>query len=321
MNSTLEALTAPSIAFSGFVGTIIIGIISAQAKIKKNPLRFFIPLEEFEFMSSPIKLFRFTYISILVLGFSSAYSLLVTSAPFDLQEFSIYGSLNFLFSNIYTIIIGILFLIIMQTLSFKIIQRKITTFMYSKKRKSKRRRDFILLSIIFSLLYLIFFSLVYGWLCNILLIEQATMLKKSYTNSLEILLSFKYFQKSVSIFLIILTAIYWLIVFRVRNLYLYLGHSKIRTNIILNNGLKFENKRIIHFDIENSYLVSDFESDYEPKKYLIPKVNIEYISFSNIYCSLGRDISINSSSIVTIKDFDSKEMSLLKSIKSKSTLI
>ncbi|WP_134910879.1 hypothetical protein [Paenibacillus sp. IHB B 3084] len=83
MNSTIEAITTPSIALSGFLGTIIFAIISAQAKIKKNPLRLFIPLEEFQFMSSSMKLFRFTYIAFLIFTFSSAYSLLITSVPFD----------------------------------------------------------------------------------------------------------------------------------------------------------------------------------------------------------------------------------------------
>jgi hypothetical protein len=86
-----------------------------------------------------------------------------------------------------------------------------------------------------------------------------------------------------------------------------LGHSKIITNIFLKNGLILKNKKIIHFDLENSYLVTDFEDIYRPNKYLIPKANVEYISFSNIYCSLGKDVPINNSTIVTIKDFNHEE--------------
>ncbi|OMD95048.1 hypothetical protein BSK64_29725, partial [Paenibacillus odorifer] len=126
MNNTIEALTTPSIALSGVIGTIIVGVVSAQAKIKKNPLRFFIPSEEKEFMSSPMKLFRFTYISFLIFVFSTAYSLLITSVPFDLNEFSLKKTLNFLFFNIYSIIIAIVFLASMQILSMKSTQRKIT---------------------------------------------------------------------------------------------------------------------------------------------------------------------------------------------------
>ncbi|WP_339244014.1 hypothetical protein NST58_20460 [Paenibacillus sp. FSL R10-2796] len=318
MNNTIEALTTPSIALSGVIGTIIVGVVSAQAKIKKNPLRFFIPSEEKEFMSSPMKLFRFTYISFLIFVFSTAYSLLITSVPFDLNEFSLKKTLNFLFFNIYSIIIAIVFLASMQILSMKSTQRKITAFVYAKNRKSKRRRDFILLSMIFSFVYILFFSLIYGWICNQLLIEQAKILKISYGNSLEILLSFNFLDNTILGFLLFFTILYWIIMYRAKNLFTYLGHSKITTNIFLKNGLTLENKKILHIDIENSYLISDSENDYEPNKYLIPKASIDYIRFTNIYCSLGKDILINNPTIVTTKDFNHEELSLLKSINRKN---
>lgn len=317
----MEALTTPSIALSGFIGTIVFGIISAQAKIKKNPLRFFIPKEELEFMSSAMKLFRGTYISLLIFTFSSAYSLLITSVPFDSKKISLNNLLDFIFFNMYSLAIATLFLIIMQLLSIKSIQRKITAYMYSKKRKRNRKRNFILLSMIFSFIYLLFFSLVYGWICNQLLIDQAKIFGESYENSLEVLLSINSFDSSILIFLLFSTIIYCLILFRARNLFLYLGHSKITTNITLKNGLTLSNKKILHIDLENSYLISDSESNYEPNKYLIPKANVEYISFSNIYCSLGKDIPINNPTIISIKDFNYEELSLLKSINRKDEVL
>ncbi|WP_206679153.1 hypothetical protein, partial [Paenibacillus alvei] len=158
----------------------------------------------------------------------------------------------------------------------------------------------------------------YGWICNQLLIDQAKILGISYNNSLEILLSIKYFDNSILIFLLFFTGIYCLILFRTRKLYIYLGHSKITTNITLKNGITLENKKIIHIDIENSYLISDSVSNYEPNKYLIPRANIDYIRFANIYCSLGKDIPINNPTIVTIKDFTHEELLLLKSINRKT---
>lgn len=321
MNSTMEALTTPSIALSGFIGTIVFGIVSAQAKIKKNPLRFFIPKEEFEFMSSTMKLFRATYISLLIFTFSSSYSLLITSVPFDSKKFSLNNLFNFLFFNRYTLVIATLFLILMQLSSIKSIQRKITAYMYSKKGSRNRRRNFILISMIFSFIYLLFFSLVYGWICNQLLIDQAKILGKSYENSLEVLLSIESFDSSILIFILFSTIVYCLILIRARSLFLYLGHSKIKTNITLKNGLALENKKILHIDLENSYLISDSESNYEPNKYLIPKANVEYISFSNFYCSLGKDIPINNPTIVTIKDFNHEELSLLRSINRKDEVL
>ncbi|WP_139331077.1 hypothetical protein [Paenibacillus odorifer] len=65
-------------------------------------------------------------------------------------------------------------------------------------------------------------------------------------------------------------------------------------------------------------MISDSENDYEPNKYLIPKASIDYIRFTNIYCSLGKDILINNPTIVTTKDFNHEELSLLKSINRKN---
>lgn len=315
LNSTFEAITTPSIALSGFIGTIIFAFISAQAKIKKNPLRFFVSLEESQFMSSSMKFFRSIYLGIFILFFSAMYSIFIGYLLFSTKDNFLYSLFNFIFTNpkILAIVI-ILFFCIMQVLCMNNIQKRITTYMYNKKRTRKTRQVFILVALIFIFIYLILYSIIYGSFVSGLLVEQANLLNIPFENLIDILLSISLLENSIIITLVIITVIYALLLFRVKKLFMYLGHSKIAINIVLKNGVTFLNKQLLHIDIDNSYLISDTMSVFDPTKHLIPKNNIEYLSFSNIYCSLGLDIPQNEGKIITEEDFTNDEFALFRSM-------
>lgn len=315
MNSTFEAITTPSIALSGFLGTIIFAIISANAKIKRNPLRFFVSLEESLFMTSSMRLFRFVYIGFLIVFFSTSYSIFIVSTISGIDSDLLEFLLKLIFPNPIVLLLVILSIfLVMQVLCLKSIQKKITNFIYDKKRKKKLRQASILFFLIFGFVYLIFYSLIYGWFVNELLREQANLMKIPYDSLLDILLSINLFNRFTIITLVVVTIVYALLLLRVKNLFRYLGHSKIAINIILKNGAIFSNKQLIHTDIENSYLISDSLNFLDPTKHLIPKNNIEFVSFTNTYCSLGKDVN-ESHKIIVVEDFTRDELALLKAIK------
>lgn len=314
-NSTIEAITTPSIALSGFIGTIIFAFISAQAKIKKNPLRFFISLEESQFMSGPMKFFRSIYLRILILFCAALYSIFIGYLFFSTKNNFLYSLFNFIFSNPKTLIIVIvLFYCTMQVLCINSFQKRITTYMYNKKRTRRTRQVFILVALIFIFIYLILYSLIYGSFVAGLLVEQANLLNISYDNLIDILLSINLLGNSTIITLVIITVFYALLLFRVKKLFEYLGHSKIAINVVLKNGSTFFNKQLLHIDIDNSYLISDTKNVFDPTKHLIPKNNIEYLSFTNTYCSLGIDIAQNEEKIITKENFSNDEFFLFRSI-------
>ncbi|MGM1044954.1 MAG: hypothetical protein ACQEXX_02280 [Bacillota bacterium] len=311
--SVLEAITNPAIALSGFVGTAIFGFISAQAKIKKNPLRFLVSLEESQFMSGSMRLFRFFYLGLLVLCFSTFYSIFIASLL--LTETNFMKLFKFTPLNLITLfVVAILIFCIMQLLCMVSVQKKITDIMYQKNRKRKTRQAFILVALIFIFIYLVFYSLIYGCFITLLLIEQARLLNILNENLLDILLSIHLFEKSAIIMLAFITFIYALLIYRVKNLFMYLGHSKIAINIVMKNGIIFENKQLLHSDIENSYLISDSSNIFDPTKHLIPKNNIEYLSFKNTYCSLGKDVPQIEEKIITLDSYTVDELALFRSI-------
>ncbi|MNP38219.1 hypothetical protein D3C76_1317160 [compost metagenome] len=175
--------------------------------------------------------------------------------------------------------------------------------MYNKKRTRRTRQVFILVALIFIFIYLILYSLIYGSFVAGLLVEQANLLNISYDNLIDILLSINLLGNSTIITLVIITVFYALLLFRVKKLFEYLGHSKIAINVVLKNGSTFFNKQLLHIDIDNSYLISDTKNVFDPTKHLIPKNNIEYLSFTNTYCSLGIDIAQNEEKIITKENF------------------
>ncbi|WP_270167703.1 hypothetical protein [Paenibacillus sp. SYP-B4298] len=74
-----DALSNPSIGFSGFIGAIIIAVGTTVAKVKNNPFRLFISLEEAQYMSGWSRLFRTAYISLLIILGIFLYTAYVTS--------------------------------------------------------------------------------------------------------------------------------------------------------------------------------------------------------------------------------------------------
>ncbi|KLU55999.1 hypothetical protein EL84_28910 [Paenibacillus sp. VT-400] len=314
--SYMEALYNPAIALSGFVGTVILSLVATYSKLKKNPLRFFVSLEELQYMSSGMKLLRFLYLSFLLVVICGGYSVLLTSVFLNW----INNEIMYIFRKVPSTL-SYLFLLfsIVQLFSFQRVQSIISNWTHRKNTASRRK---IVIPAFMSLIiiYMVHYSIFYGWLINRTLITQGTELGLDYVESTEIILSIKKFDLSTIFFLLVLTVVYFLLLLRIKNLFKYLGHSKISFDIKLKSGMIFSNKQILHIDLEKSYLISNSTNIFDVGKLLVPKDNIEYISSNNYYSSLGRETLIKDTEHLSMQNYNPGEISIINSIIKKNKI-
>jgi hypothetical protein len=313
MKDTLDAFINPSIALSGFVGAIIIALLT-NAKIRNNPFRLFVSLEESQFMSSWTKLFRFIYISLIIIVGASVYSILITSIDYSSKSSWAYKTINYIFNPVSMLITGLIIIIIIVLICIESIQKQITNQMYTKSSTKLRRSIFILVTMFFMLFYCMFFSISYGLFVNESLLS-ANKSNIEFSNSIELLLKIHLLDRSIIWQLFLLTAFYSLILFPVKKVSKFLGNSEGIVDVYLKSGKCFTGKYLLNSDIDEGVLICNSTNMFDPNKHLIPRMSIEYISFMTIYYSLGKQVvPYKSTLLVTPNDFDSKERLLLKSI-------
>ncbi|WKL03375.1 hypothetical protein Q0F98_07050 [Paenibacillus amylolyticus] len=307
----MEAFYNPVIAFSGFLGTVLFYIVTTYLKVTKNPLRFFVPLEEIFYMGSTAKFFRFIYIWTLIVASAGIYAILMSSSLYKWMS----NEMLFIFSEVgYALYYLFFFLVIIQILSLKKIQGVITSWVYNKRTMVKRRKWLILALMIFTMFYLVHYSLLYGWVVNKILSLQGDILGENSNDPLNVLLLINKFNSSTISFLVSITFIYFLLLLRSRNLFRFIGHSEISANFILKDGTTFNNKQIIHGDIDKSYLIADSSNVFELNKNLIPKDNINFISHNYFYSSLGKVSELNETKVVELNKLSSEETSVRNSL-------
>ncbi|KAA8748099.1 hypothetical protein [Paenibacillus sp. UASWS1643] len=307
----MEAFYNPVIAFSGFLGTVVFYVFTTYLKMTKNPLRFFVSLEEIFYMGSTMKFFRFVYIWTLIVISAGIYAVLMSSSLYKWMS----NEIVYVFSNVgYALFYLFFFLAIIQILSFKKMQSAITSWAYTKKSTLKRRKWLILGLMILILIYLVHYSLLYGWVINKILSMQGNALGGNVDDPLSVLLLIRDFNPSTISASVMITVLYFFLLLRTKNLFRYIGHSQISANFILKDGTAFKNKQIIHTDIDKSYLVADSSNVFELNKDLIPKDNINFISHNYFYSSLGKISELQDSKKLQIDMLNSEESSLVNSL-------
>ncbi|WP_159886031.1 hypothetical protein [Paenibacillus puerhi] len=314
MEDFLKEIINPSIAFSGTVGAILVALLSNISKTRHNPLRLFVTLEETQFMSSWTKLLRSICIFIFFVIGGSIYWIFATSIDRDYTNSYLHKTINFIFSPVSLWMTGLVLVLIIVFICFEGIQNKITSLLYGKTSIKRRRSLFILFTMIFLLFYYLFFSIVYGVIINELLLnENSTNIE--FMNSIELLFKIDLFDGLIFWIIIFLTILYSIIIFPITKVSKFLGTSKIMVDVFLVSGKRFSGKCLLNSDMDNGILICDSFDKSNPNKHLIPKNNIEYISFNTIYYSLGKQVIIETTSkLVTPKNFNWDERALAKSI-------
>jgi len=310
-----EALITPSIGFSGFIGAIIIAVVTTVAKIKNNPFRLFISLEEAQYMSGWSSLFRTIYLSFLTILGISLYSIFVTSLiehEFKhVWQYKVVMSWISPTSFLTTTVNLVLFIVFFNR---KSIQRKLSELLYSPRSTRRRRSVFIIVMMLFILVYCLFFSLMYGFFINEIL-TRANTAKIDYSHSFLLLFRIDQLNHSVLAEIIPVTICYCVAILPIRKLSRFLGHSEVVVNITLKSGEVFDKKYLLNSNVDDGVLICDSLNISDQNKYLIPKKNIEYIRFETTYYSFDKEVAPRySSTLVTPSEFKDNEIALLRSI-------
>jgi hypothetical protein len=310
-----EALITPSIGFSGFIGAIIIAVGTTVAKVKNNPFRLFISLEEAQYMSGWARLFRTAYLSFLIIIGIFLYTAYVTSLmEHEFKHAWLYKMVMSSINPTSFLIITTIFVLLIVLLNRNIIQKKITEILYTSRSTRRRRSVFIIVIMLFILSYCLFFSVMYGFFSNEILVRANTA-GIDYSHSFLLLFQINQLNHSILAEILAVTFFYCMAILPIRKLSRFLGRSEVIINIVLKSGKSFEKKYLLNSNVDDGVLICDSLDMFDQNKYLIPKGNIEYISFDTTYYSFNKEVSPkNSSFLVTLSEFNDNEKALLRSM-------
>ncbi|MDF2858957.1 MAG: hypothetical protein K0Q87_4808 [Neobacillus sp.] len=310
-----EALITPSIGFSGFVGAIILAAFTTVAKVKNNPFRFFISLEEAQYMSGWAKLVRTIYLSIVILLGSSSYSIYLTSImDYEFKHAWLYKAALSLISPTSFLVTSVVFIVLIVLLSMKGIQKKVSEILYSPSSTKRRRSVFIIVIMLFILVYCLFFFLIYGFFINGILVLANTA-KIEYSHSFLLFFKMGHLDHSVIMVIFPVTILYFLTILPIRRISRFLGRSEVIVNIVLKSGIRFDKMYLLNSNVDDGVLICDSLNMFDQNKYLIPKENIEYVRFETTYYSFDREVVPKySPKLVMPYEFNDVEKELSKSI-------
>lgn len=308
-----EALINPSIALSGFVGAIIIWFFT-NAKIKNNPFRFFISHEESQLLSGWAKLFRIFYLSFIITFFTSIYSIFVASIDLEYKYAWVHKAMVKLINPSSFLVTIVILLTIIVLLCIENVQKKLTEGLYSQSSTGRKRSVFIIATVVFILIYSLFFIMFYGVLVNESLI-RANKEEIEFSHSFFLLFKIHLLDNSIIGELLALTILYYMALYPISKVSKFLGRSEVIVNIYLKSGKCFEGKYLLNANVDDGVLICDSNNMFDQNKHLIPKANIDYISFKRTYYSLGKEVAPESSSIlITSSEFNDDEKELVKSM-------
>lgn len=310
-----EALITPSVGFSGFIGAIIIIVVTTVAKVKNNPFRLFISLEEAQYMSGWARLFRTLYLSVLIILGISLYSVYVTSLiEHEFKHAWLYKIVMSSINPTSFLITTVIFVLLIVLLNRKSVQNKLTEMLYSLSSTRRRRSVFIIVMMLFILVYCLFFSVMYGFFINEILVRANTA-GIDYSHSFLLLFQIDQLNHSILAEIFPVTFFYCMAILPIRKLSRFLGRSEVIVNIVLKSGANFDKKYLLNSNVDDGVLICDSLDMFDQNKYLIPKGNIEYVSFNITYYSFNKEVTPKNSSILVAPfQFNDNEKELLRSI-------
>ncbi len=186
--------------------------------------------------------------------------------------------------------------------------------LYSSRSTRRRRSVFIIVMMLFILGYCFFFSVMYGFFTNEILVRANTA-GIDYSYSFLLLFQIDQLNHSILAEILPVTFFYCMAILPIRKLSKFLGRSEVIINIVLKSGKSFEKKYLLNSNVDDGVLISDSLDMFDQNKYLIPKENIEYIGFDTTYYSFNEEIAPkNSSLLVTLSEFNDNEKALLRSM-------
>lgn len=309
-----KALITPSIGFSGFVGAIIIAVVTTVYKVKNNPFRFFISLEEAQYMSSWARLFRVIYLSLVITIGVSLYAIYITTIDHEYKYSWVHKAMVALNGPFFMLVVPLVLIAINSLLCWGYVQNKLSEKLYSQSSTRKRRSVFIIVIMVYILIYCLFFSMLYGVSVNESMIK-ANLSKLEYSHSFQMLFKIHLLDSSIIGQVLALTVLYFIALIPIIRVSRFLGHSELIVDVFLKSGKFFEGKYLLNSNVDDGLLICDSLSIFDQNKHLIPKVNIDYVSFKTTYYSLGKEVAQKvPSTLVTLTQFNDNEKALLRSI-------
>ncbi|MBW7477700.1 hypothetical protein K0T92_23585 [Paenibacillus oenotherae] len=308
------ALITPSIGFSGFVGAIIIAVVTTVYKVKNNPFRFFISLEETQYMSGWARLFRTIYLSIVITIGVSLYAIYITTIDHEYKYAWAHKAMVAWINPISMLVALSVLIFIIVLLCWESAQKKLSKKLHSQSVTKRQRSMFIIIIMIFILVYGLFFSALYGVIVNECLIK-ANQRNIEYSHSFQMLFKIHLLDSLIIGQIIALTILYYIALIPTIKVSKFLGRSELIVNIFLKSGKSFEGKYVLNSNVDDGILICDSLNIFDQNKHLIPKMNIDYVSFKTTYYSLGKEVVQSSiSPLVTLSQTNDDEKALLKSI-------
>lgn len=301
----MEKIIDPSIAFSGFIGTLIISLFTGSF-ILANPFRLLISAEELKFMSSWSRLIRYIYFATIITICCSFYSILMTSIDKEYVH-SWPHKIVANYINIYNyLLICFLLLVLILTVNQKWIQKKIRDWIYYKNEKKRKSISCFIMWVLI-ILHCLFFLVLYGIIVNETLINGNHM-DIQYKTSSELITKIYLYDKKSLIQILFFTALNYFLFYPVIKLVKFFYRSEIIVDIYCKDGNNFMEKHLVNTNVDGSVLLSDSSNIFDSKKYLVPKDNIGFIKFNTHHYVFAKKLeSSHSSPLVLPDDFNEDE--------------
>lgn len=304
----MEKIIDPSIAFSGFIGTLIISVFTGSF-ILANPFRILISAEELKFMSSWSRIIRHVYFAVIITIFCSFYSIIVTSIDKDyVHSWPHKVVVNYITVYYYLLICSILLVIVILA-NQKWIQTRIRDWIYYKNEKKRKLISYIVMCTLITL-YCVLFFVLYGLIINETLISGNQM-GVQYKASSELIMNI-YLYDNKNLFLIVFfTMLNYILFYPVIRIIKFYYRSEIIVDVYCNDGNNFVEKYLVNTNVDGSVLISDSNNIFDSKKYLVPKDNISFIKFNTQHFIFSKQLkSSNSSLLVLPSDFNEEEKNI-----------
>ena len=159
--------------------------------------------------------------------------------------------------------------------------------------------------------YCLVISVIYGFFVNSMLINM-NISSAEYTQTIELLFKLNLLDRTTIAAILISTLFYILLLYPVGRVFKFLGNSEIVVDIVLSSGQRFTGKYLLNPNVDNCVLVCNSANRFDPNKHLIPRHNIEYISFTTKYYSFDKQKGVLKSPLIILPDeFNDKEKDLL----------
>ncbi|MBP1905998.1 hypothetical protein J2Z32_002647 [Paenibacillus turicensis] len=295
----------PTIAFSGFIGSLIIAIFTGSL-LAINPFRLFISKEELNFISSGMKMIRHLYFAIIVTLGSSLYTIVLTSIDKEYEKAWIHKFVTQVVGAATTLYIFFGTVLIISILQIPSVKKLIKNF----ANKSRLNKNVIILSYLFIWACCIISCTVFhGLFMNETLLNNVKPEMKFNTSSDLLFQIYLYDKEIIFLYLLMLLVIYFIYVL-IEKSSKFLLKFEIFINVYCTDGSIYLNKYLVNHNVDGNLLVCDTNNVSDINKYLISKSQIKYIKFITVPYSFGEEIDKLYRRIVLPEDFTEQEKNL-----------